>query len=86
MVGTLELHEIRSDKVDGLSDIFLLGVIVYEMFAGYCLFLVESLATISNRILSQMMVLASDLNPLMSLAFDDVYMQQKTLDSEPAFL
>jgi len=40
--------------VDGLSDIFSLGVIGYEMAAGNRPFLGESLATISNRILSQM--------------------------------
>ncbi len=46
--------QIRGDKVDGLSDIFSLGVIVYEMAAGNRPFMGESLATISNRILSQM--------------------------------
>jgi len=39
---------------DDFSDIFSLGVIVYEMAAGNRPFLGESLATISNRILSQM--------------------------------
>jgi len=37
--------------VDGLSDIFSLGVIVYEMAAGNRSFLGEPLAIISNRIL-----------------------------------
>ena len=54
--------------VDSLSDIFSLGVIVYEMAAGNRPFLGESLATISNRILSQMPIPASDLNPQMSPA------------------
>jgi len=40
--------------VAGLANIFSLGVIVYEMAAGNRLFLGESLATISSRILSQM--------------------------------
>ncbi|MCI0693135.1 hypothetical protein L0337_14155 [candidate division KSB1 bacterium] len=47
-------EQIRGDKVDGLSDIFSLGAIVYEMAAGNRPFLGESLATISNCILSQM--------------------------------
>ncbi len=46
-------EQIRDDKVDGLSDIFSLGVIVYAMAAGNRPFLGESLATISNCILSQ---------------------------------
>jgi len=58
--------------VDGLSDIFSLGVIVYEMAVGNRPFWDESLATISNRILSQMPLLASDLNPQMSPALDAV--------------
>lgn len=40
--------------VAGLPDIFSLGAIVYEMAAGNRPFFGESLATISNRILSQM--------------------------------
>ena len=47
-------EQIRGDKVDGRSDIFSLGVIVYEMAADNRPFLGESLATISNRVLSQM--------------------------------
>jgi len=61
--------------VDGLSDIFSLGVIVYEMAAGNRPFLGESLATISNRILSQMPIPASELNPQMSSALDAVLVQ-----------
>jgi len=61
--------------VDGLSDILSLGVIVYEMAAGNRPFLGESLATIFNRILSQMPILASDLDPQMSPALDAVLVQ-----------
>ena len=62
---------------DGLSNIFLRGVIIYEMAAGNRPFLGESLATISNRILSQMPILASDLNPQMSPALDAVLVQAR---------
>ena len=47
-------EQICGTTVDGLSDIFLRGIIVDEMAAGNRLFLGESLATISNRVLSQM--------------------------------
>ncbi len=40
--------------IASLSDIFSLGVIVYEMATGNRAFLGDSLATISNCILSQM--------------------------------
>jgi hypothetical protein len=40
--------------VDDLSDIFSLGIIVYEMAASNRQFLSDSLTTISNRIISQM--------------------------------
>jgi CHASE2 domain-containing sensor protein/predicted Ser/Thr protein kinase len=78
-------EQIRGDKVDGQSDIFSLGVIVYEMATGNRPFLGESLATISNRILAQAPVHASNLNPKLSPAFDAMLVQAMAKDKATRF-
>ncbi len=78
-------EQIRGDKVDGQSDIFSLGIIVYEMATGNRPFLGESLATISSRILAQMPVHASDLNPKLSPAFDAMLVQAMAKDKTKRF-
>ncbi|MCI0697211.1 serine/threonine-protein kinase [candidate division KSB1 bacterium] len=78
-------EQIRGDKVDGQSDIFSLGVIVYEMATGNRPFLGESLATISSRILAQMPVHASALNPKLSPAFDAMLVQAMAKDKTKRF-
>jgi serine/threonine-protein kinase len=78
-------EQIRGDKIDGQSDIFSLGVIVYEMATGNRPFLGESLATISSRILAQMPVHASDLNPKLSPAFDAMLVQAMAKDKTKRF-
>ena len=57
-----------------------LFVIVYEMAVGNRPFWGESPATISNRILSQMPILASELNPQMSPALDAVLVHAMAKD------
>jgi CHASE2 domain-containing sensor protein len=78
-------EQIRGDKIDGQSDIFSLGVIVYELATGNRPFLGESLATISNRILAQMPVHPSDLNPKLSPAFDAMLVQAMAKDKTKRF-
>jgi len=78
-------EQISGNKVDGQSDLFSLGVIVYEMATGRRPFLGESLATISNRILSQMPILASDLNPKLSPALDAALAQAMAKDKTKRF-
>ncbi|MDZ7360502.1 MAG: serine/threonine-protein kinase [candidate division KSB1 bacterium] len=78
-------EQIRGEKVDGQSDMFSLGVIVYEMATGQRPFVGESLATISNRILAQMPILASDLNPKLSPAFDAALVQAMAKDKTQRF-
>jgi tRNA A-37 threonylcarbamoyl transferase component Bud32 len=78
-------EQIRGEKVDGLSDIFSLGVVIYEMATGNRPFLGESLATISNRILSHMPILASDLNPNLSPALDAALWQAMAKDKTNRF-
>lgn len=78
-------EQIRGDKIDGQSDIFSLGVIVYEMATGQRPFLGESLATISNRILSKAPVRASELNPQLSPALDAALAQAMAKDKAQRF-
>jgi CHASE2 domain-containing sensor protein len=78
-------EQIRGDKVDGQSDLFSLGVIVYEMATGQRPFLGESLTAISNRILSHAPILASDLNPKLSPAFDAALVQAMAKDKARRF-
>jgi len=78
-------EQISGDKVDGQSDIFSLGVIVYEMATGQRPFLGESLATISNRILSQTPLRASELNTKLSPALDATLAQAMAKDKSKRF-
>jgi len=78
-------EQISGDKVDGQSDIFSLGVIVYEMATGQRPFLGESLATISSRILSQMPLRASELNTKLSPALDATLAQAMAKDKSKRF-
>ena len=78
-------EQISGDKVDGQSDIFSLGVILYEMATGQRPFLGDSLATISNRILSQVPIRASDLNANLSPAFDAALTQAMAKDKSKRF-
>lgn len=78
-------EQIRGDKVDGLSDIFSLGVIVYEMATGQRPFLGDSLATISNRILSKTPLRACELNPQLSPALDAALAQAMAKDKAQRF-
>ncbi|MDZ7343670.1 MAG: serine/threonine-protein kinase [candidate division KSB1 bacterium] len=78
-------EQIRGENVDGQSDIFSLGVVVYEMATGQRPFLGESIATISHRILSNMPLLASDLNPNLSPALDAALWQAMAKDKANRF-
>jgi len=79
-------EQIHGDKVDGQSDIFSLGVIVYEMATGQRPFLGDSLATISSRILSQTPLRASELNTKLSPALDATLAQAMAKDKTKRFV
>ena len=78
-------EQISGGKVDGQSDIFSLGVIVYEMATGQRPFLGESLATISNRILSHKPPRVSEVNPQLSPALDAALVQAMAKDKAKRF-
>ena len=78
-------EQISGDKVDGQSDIFSLGVIVYEMATGQRPFLGDSLATISSRILSQTPLRASELNTKLSPALDATLAQAMAKEKSKRF-
>jgi CHASE2 domain-containing sensor protein len=78
-------EQIRGDKVDGQSDLFSLGVIVYEMATGQRPFLGDTLAAISNRILSQKPLRVSELNPKLSPALDAALAQAMAKDKTKRF-
>jgi len=79
-------EQINGDKVAGQSDIFSLGVIVYEMATGQRPFLGDSLATISSRILSQTPLRASELNTKLSPALDATLAQAMAKDKTKRFV
>lgn len=65
-------EQVRGEVVDGRSDIFSLGVVVYEMATRLRPFLADTLPAISQKILTFNPKRVSDLNPAIPAAFDEV--------------
>jgi len=65
-------EQVRGEVVDGRSDIFSLGVVVYEMATRLRPFLADTLPAISQKILSFNPKRVSDINPAIPAAFDEV--------------
>jgi len=65
-------EQVRGEAVDGRSDIFSLGVVVYEMATRLRPFLADTLPAISQKILTFNPKRVSDLNPAIPAAFDEV--------------
>ena len=65
-------EQIRGEVVDGRSDIFSLGVMVYEMATRLRPFIADTLPAISQRILTFTPRRVSEINPAIPPAFDEV--------------
>jgi len=65
-------EQIMGKLQDARSDIFSLGVVIYEMVTGQLPFGADSLQAICQRVLSSTPVPASQLNPSLPRALDDV--------------
>ena len=65
-------EQVRGEVVDGRSDIFSLGVVVYEMATRLRPFLADTLPAISQKILTFVPKRVSEINPAIPVAFDEV--------------
>ncbi len=75
-------EQVLGKKVDGRSDLFSLGVILYELVSGVKPFKGENLGSIFNSITTAVPVDLADLKPDMPRALSDVIM--KSLSKDPA--
>ena len=65
-------EQVRGEVVDGRSDIFSLGVVVYEMATRLRPFLADTLPAISQKIMTFIPKRVSEINPAIPSAFDEV--------------
>ena len=65
-------EQVVGKTVDGRSDIFSLGVVLYEMLTGSAPFGGDNISTLMYRILNETPVSPSALNPRIPIAFDRI--------------
>lgn len=75
-------EQIKGSPVDGRTDIFSLGIVLYESLTRRKPFSGESLTTISYKIVHEPYLPVREINPRLPEAFDEVI--QKCLAKEPA--
>jgi serine/threonine-protein kinase len=75
-------EQIESKSLDGRSDQFALGVIVYELLTGEKPFVAESMASLVFQIARDEPVRATRLNPTLSSAVDSVI--RRAMSKQPA--
>jgi len=78
-------EQVRGEIVDGRSDIFSLGVVVYEMSTRLRPFLADTLPAISQKILTVIPKRVSEINPAIPSAFDEVLAKALAKDRAERF-
>jgi serine/threonine protein kinase/tetratricopeptide (TPR) repeat protein len=80
--GYMSPEQVRKEKLDGRSDLFSFGMVLYEMAAGRRAFEGETVAEIHDAILHQKPTPAHDANPNVSSALDAVISKALEKDRE----
>ncbi|MDA8382855.1 MAG: protein kinase [Betaproteobacteria bacterium] len=75
-------EQVVGQSLDGRSDIFSLGVVLYEMLTGHSPFTGDNISTIMYRILNETPPAPSLVGPAVPAAFDAII--QKTLAKDPS--
>jgi eukaryotic-like serine/threonine-protein kinase len=75
-------EQLRDEEIDGRSDIFSLGIVLYEMATGTKPFTGKNNFAVVNATLNSRPVLAHDANPKLPAEFDDIL--NKALDKKPS--
>lgn len=78
-------EQVRGEVVDGRSDIFSLGVVVYEMATRLRPFLADTLPAISQKILTFNPKRVSDINPAIPAPFDEVLTKALAKDRDERY-
>ncbi|MGQ0680355.1 MAG: protein kinase domain-containing protein [Actinomycetota bacterium] len=81
-VAYLSPEQARGDQVDGRSDIYALGALMYQMLTGRAPFAAQTLVEMLNKLNNQVPTSPSLLNPAVSPALEGVVM--KALAKDPA--